>query len=77
MSEQYKVIYSPQIADDLKDIYSYIAFELSVPDESASFSRKLKFRFLRMDRILPHLSQNIISRPYCNNMDYLLPLLYT
>ncbi len=40
MSEQYKVIYSPQAADDLKDIYSYIAFELSIPDESASFFTK-------------------------------------
>ncbi|WP_330588312.1 type II toxin-antitoxin system RelE/ParE family toxin [Emergencia sp. 1XD21-10] len=38
MSEQYKVIYSPQAADDLKDIYSYIAFELLVPDTAKKSS---------------------------------------
>ena len=26
MSESYKIIYSPQALDDLKGIYSYIAF---------------------------------------------------
>ena len=32
MSESYSVIYSPQAKDDLMEIYSYIAFELQVPD---------------------------------------------
>lgn len=31
MSEGYKVIYSPQALDDLKDVYAYIAHELQEP----------------------------------------------
>jgi toxin ParE1/3/4 len=32
MSDTYKVIYSPEALDDMRKIYSYIAFELQVPD---------------------------------------------
>lgn len=31
MSNQYNVSYSPEAMDDLRGIYSYIAFELNVP----------------------------------------------
>ena len=31
MSEGYKVVYSPQAMEDMKDIYSYIAWELHEP----------------------------------------------
>lgn len=31
MSESYSVIYSPEALNDLREIYSYIAFELLVP----------------------------------------------
>ena len=41
MSEQYKVIYSPQAADDLKDIYSYSAFELSVRIQISSHASNI------------------------------------
>ena len=32
MSDGYKVAYSPKALDDIKKIYSYIAFDLQVPD---------------------------------------------
>ena len=32
MSDGYKVIYSPAAFDDIRKIYSYIEFELQVPD---------------------------------------------
>ena len=32
MSDFYKVIYSPEALDDIRNIYSYIAFDLKVPD---------------------------------------------
>ena len=32
MNDTYSVIYSPQAKDDLMEIYSYIAFDLQVPD---------------------------------------------
>ena len=31
MSEAYSIIYSPEAINDLREIYSYIAFELLVP----------------------------------------------
>lgn len=32
MSDTYSVVYSPEAKDDLREIYSYIAFELEAPD---------------------------------------------
>lgn len=32
MSDSYSVIYSPEAKNDLSEIYSYIAFDLKVPD---------------------------------------------
>ncbi len=32
MNDSYSVVYSPKAKDDLKEIYSYIAFTLLVPD---------------------------------------------
>lgn len=32
MSDSYKVIYSPEALDDIRNIYSYIAFDLKVAD---------------------------------------------
>ncbi|WP_338546357.1 type II toxin-antitoxin system RelE/ParE family toxin [Emergencia sp. JLR.KK010] len=49
MSEQYKVIYSPQAADDLKDIYSYIAFELLVPDTAKNQVNRIRKQICSLD----------------------------
>ena len=35
MSGSYSVVYSPKAKDDLKEIYSYIAFTLLVPETAA------------------------------------------
>ena len=32
MSDSYSVVYSPEAVDDLREIYSYIAFTLLVPE---------------------------------------------
>ena len=32
MSDSYSVVYSPEAVDDLREIYSYIAFTLFVPE---------------------------------------------
>lgn len=32
MSDTYSVVYSPEAIDDLREIYSYIAFTLMVPE---------------------------------------------
>ena len=48
MSESYKIIYSPQALDDLKGIYSYIAFSL----KAASTAKKLVNRIRKEIRTL-------------------------
>lgn len=32
MSDKYAIVYTPEALNDIKKIYSYIAFELSVPN---------------------------------------------
>lgn len=49
MSEQYKVIYSPQAADDLKEIYSYIAFELLAPDTAKNQVNRIRKEIRSLD----------------------------
>ncbi len=36
----YKIIYSPLALDDLRNIYSYISFELKSPDTAAKQVKK-------------------------------------
>ncbi len=49
MNEQYKVIYSPQAADDLKDVYSYIAFELLVPNTAKNQVNRIRKEIRSLD----------------------------
>lgn len=49
MSQYYKVIYSLQAADDLKDIYYYIAFELSVPDTAKNQVNRIRKSIRSLD----------------------------
>lgn len=49
MSENYNVIYSPQALDDLKDIYSYIAFELLVPDTAKNQVDRIRKEIRSLD----------------------------
>lgn len=49
MNEQYKVIYSPQAADDLKEVYSYIAFELLVPNTAKNQVNRIRKEIRSLD----------------------------
>ncbi len=42
MSDAYSVIYSPEAKSDIKDIYSYIAFELLVPRTAESQVNRIR-----------------------------------
>lgn len=42
MSDFYSIIYSPKAKDDLKEIYSYIAFTLLVPDTAKKQVNKIR-----------------------------------
>lgn len=42
MSESYKIIYSPQALDDLKRIYSYIAFSLKAAPTAKKLVNRIR-----------------------------------
>lgn len=52
MNERYKVTYAPQAVDDLKDIYSYIAFELFVPDTAKNQVNRIRTEIRSLDFML-------------------------
>ncbi len=49
MSNTYSVIYSLEAKNDLKDIYSYIAFELLVPNTAKSQVDKIRRTIRSLD----------------------------
>jgi toxin ParE1/3/4 len=49
MSETYKVIYSPEALDDIRKIYSYIAFELQVPDTALNQINRIRKEVRSLD----------------------------
>jgi toxin ParE1/3/4 len=49
MSDAYKVIYSPEALDDIRKIYSYIAFELQVPDTALKQVNRIREAIRSLD----------------------------
>lgn len=49
MSDSYSVIYSPEAMDDLKEIYSYIAFALKVPDTAKNQVNRIRKEIHSLD----------------------------
>jgi toxin ParE1/3/4 len=49
MSDTYKVIYSPEALDDIRKIYSYIAFELLVPDTALNQVNRIRKEVRSLD----------------------------
>ena len=49
MSDTYSVIYSPEAKNDIKDIYSYIAFELLVPGIAESQVNRIRKTIRSLD----------------------------
>ena len=45
----YNVIYSPQALEDLRDIYSYIAFEILVPDTAKNQVNRIRKEIHSLD----------------------------
>ncbi len=52
MSQSYTVIYSPEALNDLRDIYSYIAFELLVPSTAEGQVNRIRKAIRALD-IMP------------------------
>ncbi len=49
MSDAYSVIYSPEAKSDIKDIYSYIAFELLAPRTAESQVNRIRKTIRSLD----------------------------
>ncbi|MBS5063795.1 MAG: type II toxin-antitoxin system RelE/ParE family toxin [Hungatella hathewayi] len=49
MSDGYKVIYSPAAFDDIRKIYSYIAFELQAPDTAQNQVNRIRQEIRSLD----------------------------
>lgn len=49
MSNTYSVIYSPEAKDDLREIYSYIAFDLKAPDTAEGQVNRIRKEIRSLD----------------------------
>lgn len=49
MSDAYSVIYSPEAIDDLREIYSYIAFTLLVPETAEKQVNRIRKEVRSLD----------------------------
>jgi plasmid stabilization system protein ParE len=49
MNDAYQVIYSPEALDDIRKIYSYIAYELLVPDTALNQVNRIRNEIRNLD----------------------------
>lgn len=49
MSDAYRVIYSSEALDDIRKIYSYIAYELQVPDTALNQVNRIRKEIRTLD----------------------------
>lgn len=49
MSDSYSVVYSPEAMDDLREIYSYIAFTLLVPETAENQVNRIRKEVRSLD----------------------------
>ena len=63
MSTSYTVIYSPEAVDDLRDIYSYIAFELLVPSTAEGQVNRIR-KIIRSLDFMPSRNPMVDWEPW-------------
>lgn len=49
MSDKYSIVYSPEAKNDLGSIYSYIAFDLKVPDTAEGQINRIRKEIRALD----------------------------
>lgn len=49
MSDKYQIIYSPEALEDIRKIYSYIAYELRVPDTALNQVNRIRKEIRSLD----------------------------
>ena len=63
MSDSYSVVYSPKAKEDLKGIYSYIAFTLLVPDTATGQVNRIRAAIRSLD-IMPFRNSVVDWEPW-------------
>jgi toxin ParE1/3/4 len=73
MSDTYKVIYSPEALDDIRKIYSYIAFELQVPDTALNQVNRIRKEVRSLD-VMPMRYSIVDWEPWKGMQMHKLPI---
>lgn len=73
MSDKYSILYSPEAKDDLKSIYSYIAFDLNVPDTAKNQVNRIRKEIRSLD-FMPARYQIIDWEPWQSMELHKLPI---
>lgn len=73
MSNKYSIIYSPKAKDDIKTIYSYIAFDLQVPDTAKNQVNRIRKEIRSLD-FMPARYSIVDWEPWQNMKMHKLPV---
>ena len=71
MSSAYTVRYAPQALDDLRDLYSYVAFSLKEPATAQKLVNRIRKAARSLDA-LPGRYPDRSKHPYRNSRSYCL-----
>ncbi|MDY6267372.1 MAG: type II toxin-antitoxin system RelE/ParE family toxin [Selenomonadaceae bacterium] len=63
MSDTYRVSYTPEALDDLRDIYAYLAFELRAPDAAKGQVSRIQGQVRSLD-IMPKRYEAVAWEPW-------------
>ena len=73
MSDTYQVIYSPEALDDIRKIYSYIAYELQVPDTALNQVNRIRKEIRSLD-FMPMRYSNLDWEPWKSMQMHKVPV---
>ena len=73
MSDIFNVIYSPQAKDDLRSIYSYIAFDLQAPDTAKNQVSRIQ-KVIRSLDFMPERYSIVDWEPWQSMQMHKLPV---
>ena len=73
MSDTYQIIYSPEALDDIRKIYSYIAYELQVPNTALNQVNRIRNEIKSLD-FMPMRYAIVDWEPWKNMQMHKIPV---
>ena len=73
MNNAYNILYSPESLDDIRKIYSYIAFELQVPDTALNQVNRIRKKIRSLD-FMPMRYTLVDWEPWRNMKMHKMPI---